>query len=153
MGIFDKLKSKKDSDQVKPEAVKADKPKVEKPETEKVKKSEEKAEPKIEKTDKTKIKGLTNQAYRVLLKPLVTEKASSLGILNQYVFAVDPRMNKVEVKKAIRVIYKVDPVSVNIANFSGKKVRYGRRSGKTKDWKKAIVTLKSGDKIQVYEGV
>jgi large subunit ribosomal protein L23 len=62
-------------------------------------------------------------------------------------------MNKVEVKKAIRVIYKVDPVSVNIANFSGKKVRYGRRSGKTKDWKKAIVTLKSGDKIQVYEGV
>ena len=62
-------------------------------------------------------------------------------------------MNKVEVKKAIRTIYNVEPIKVNIANFSGKSVRYGRIKGKTKNWKKAIVTLKQGDKIEVYEGV
>ncbi|OGY45565.1 MAG: 50S ribosomal protein L23 [Candidatus Buchananbacteria bacterium RIFCSPHIGHO2_02_FULL_38_8] len=88
-----------------------------------------------------------------MIKPLVTEKAADLGALGKYVFAIDPKMNKIEVKKAIRSIYKVDPVQVNILNFSGKYVRYGRVWGKTKNWKKAVVTLKPGDKIEVYEGV
>ena len=88
-----------------------------------------------------------------MLKPLITEKASELGALNKYVFAINPKMNKIEVKKAIRKIYQVDPLKVNILNFSGKKVRAGRIQGSTKNWKKAVVTLRSGDKIEVYEGV
>ena len=99
------------------------------------------------------LKGKTNQAYQVLIKPLVTEKASELGILNKYVFAVNRRMNKIEIKKAVRSIYNVDPVSVNILNFSGKNVRFGRIKGKTKAWKKAVITLRPGDKIEIYEGV
>ena len=62
-------------------------------------------------------------------------------------------MNKIDVKKAIRTIYEVDPIKVNILNLSGRKVRYGKTRGKTKRWKKAIVTLKKGDSIEVYEGV
>ncbi len=108
---------------------------------------------KIEKKEKIQIKGGTTEAYRVLLKPLITEKATTLSGLNKYVFAVDPSMNKVEVKKAIRSVYNVDPVAVNIANFHGKHVSSGRIHGKRKNWKKAVITLKQGDTIQVYEGV
>ena len=102
---------------------------------------------------KTELSGKSLQAHQVLVKPLITEKAAELGALNKYVFVVNPKMNKVEIKKAIRTIYKVDPTQVNILNFSGKKVRYGRTIGTTKHWKKAVVTLKPGDKIEVYEGV
>lgn len=119
-----------------------------------VSKSEKKVSKKSEaKSDKTAVKGGTNQAYRILVKPLVTEKATQLGALNKYVFEVDPSMNKVEVKKAIRSIYSVEPLDVNISNFSGKNVRFGRIQGKRKGWKKAIITLKKGDSIEVYEGV
>lgn len=92
-------------------------------------------------------------SYRVLIKPLVTEKAAELGVLNKYVFEIAPSMNKIEVKKAILSVYGIEPISVNIINMLGKAVRYGRASGTTKDWKKAIVTLKAGDKIEVYHGV
>lgn len=94
-----------------------------------------------------------DQAYRWIAKPLVTEKASVLGALNQYVFAVAKDANKVEVVKAIEAIYGVKPVSVNMLRVSGKQVRYGRIKGQRKDWKKAIVTLPAGKTIQVYEGV
>ncbi|MDD2806926.1 MAG: 50S ribosomal protein L23 [Patescibacteria group bacterium] len=99
------------------------------------------------------MKGTAKQGNKVLIKPLITEKATHLAVINKYVFAINPKMNKVEVKKAIRAVYKVDPIKINISNFSGKAVRYGKTSGKTKSWKKAIVTLKAGDKIEVYEGV
>ncbi|MFA6215031.1 MAG: 50S ribosomal protein L23 [Patescibacteria group bacterium] len=89
----------------------------------------------------------------ILVKPLVTEKASHLAALNKYVFVVNSKMNKVEIKKAIRTVYKVNPIFVNICNFSGKSIRYGKMTGAKKGWKKAIVTLKPGDKIEVYEGV
>jgi len=92
-------------------------------------------------------------AYKVLLKPLVTEKVSNLGILNKYVFAVATDANKIEVAKAVKEIYGVSPISVNIINRLGKKARYGRISGKRKDWKKAIVTLPKGETIKIYEGV
>lgn len=127
-------------------------------------KKEVKKEAKVEKAEKTEkkakkgskageIKGKTDRAYEILVKPLITEKASALGAINKYVFAVSPKTNKVEVKKAIRAVYNVDPIAVNISNFSGKRVRYGRTSGVTKGWKKAVVTLKPGDKIEVYEGI
>src|SRR3989344_3490713 len=72
------------------------------------------------------LKGKSTQAYRVLVKPLITEKASAMGAAGKYVFSVNPTMNKIEVKKAIRAVYNVNPVSVRIITVSGKQVRYGR---------------------------
>ncbi|MFC1599130.1 50S ribosomal protein L23, partial [Patescibacteria group bacterium] len=95
----------------------------------------------------------TKNAYKVLLKPLITEKATDLVEQNKYSFAVALQTNKIEVKKAIKALYGVEPISVNIIRMRGKRVGYGRISGKRKNWKKAIITLKAGDKIEVYEGV
>ncbi len=95
----------------------------------------------------------TSRAYRILLKPLVTEKATVLGAENKYLFAVEPRANKIEIAKAIREVYGVKPAAVNIVKVLGKKTRSGRTIGKRKDWKKAIVTLPEGKTIKVYEGV
>jgi large subunit ribosomal protein L23 len=92
----------------------------------------------------------TSFAYRVLRKPQVTEKAAHLSDSNKYVFEVSLDSNKIEIAKAVNDLYKVKPLSVNIVRMSGKKVRFGRRFGKRKSWKKAIVTLKKGDKIEVY---
>lgn len=108
----------------------------------------------VDQADKhTVLKGKSNQSYKVLIKPLITEKASSMGVEGKYVFSVNPTMNKIEVKKAIRAVYNVNPVSVRMISVIGKRVRYGRTEGKKKDWKKAIVTLREGEKIEVYEGV
>ena len=88
-----------------------------------------------------------------IVRPLVTEKSAQLSAFNKYVFEVHAGMNKIEVRKAIKDIYNVDPINVQVVNVSGKHVRYGRSTGRTRDWKKAYVTLKSGDKIEIYEGV
>jgi large subunit ribosomal protein L23 len=92
-------------------------------------------------------------AYKVLVKPLVTEKATHLGSINKYVFVVDKRANKISVARSIQAIYGVKPTQVNIMNMSGKKVSKGKVRGKRKDWRKAIVTLKAGENIKIYEGV
>ncbi|MEI7452014.1 MAG: 50S ribosomal protein L23 [Candidatus Falkowbacteria bacterium] len=92
-------------------------------------------------------------AYKVLVKPLITEKAANLGHLNKYVFMVDRDANKIEVAKAINAIYGIKPTSVNIINNIGKTVTRGRIAGKKKDWRKAIVTLPKGKSISIYEGV
>ncbi len=92
-------------------------------------------------------------AYKIIVKPLVTEKVSNLGAMNKYVFAVATSANKIEVAKAIKEVYGIKPVGVNIIKIEGKKARYGRISGKRKDWKKAIVTLPAGQTIKIYEGV
>ncbi len=95
----------------------------------------------------------TAEAYKILIKPLVTEKATDLANFNKYCFEVAKNANKIEIQKAIKNLYGVEPLDVNIINMRGKRVRYGRVSGKKKNWKKAIVTLKQGDKIAIYEGV
>ena len=61
--------------------------------------------------------------------------------------------NKIEIAKAVNDVYGVKPVSVNIIKTKGKKTRSGRVTGKRKDWKKAVVTLKKGESIKIYEGV
>jgi large subunit ribosomal protein L23 len=94
-----------------------------------------------------------SRAYRVLLRPLVTEKGSHLGIENKYLFEVDYNTNKIEVGKAIEATYGVKPTKVNIMKFDGKKVSRGRNQGQRKRWKKAIVTLPKGKTIQIYEGI
>lgn len=98
-------------------------------------------------------KSVHGNAYKIIMKPLVTEKVSGLGALDKYVFAVAKNTNKIEVAKAIKEIYGIKPVSVNVIRMIGKKARYGRISGRRKDWKKAIITLPKGETIKVYEGV
>ncbi len=127
-----------------------------KPQKEMEKKTENAEKPKakpIQKISDTKIKGKTVHSYKFLIKPLITEKASSMGADGKYIFAVSPTANKIEIKKAIRTVYNIEPIKINILNYSGKSVHYGKTSGKTKNWKKAIVTLKPGEKIEIYEGV
>jgi large subunit ribosomal protein L23 len=94
-----------------------------------------------------------NGSYRVLVKPLVTEKAANFGVLNKYVFVVSANSNKLEVAKAIQAVYGVKPLAVNIVCIKGKAVLRGRIKGRRSDVKKAIVTLKKGDSIKIYEGV
>ncbi len=106
-----------------------------------------------EKKEVTTISTRNGVAYKVLVRPVITEKAADLGVENKYVFAVNPKANKIEVAKAIDELYGVKPLAVNIIKVRGKKVRQGRYIGKRKDWKKAIVTLPAGKTIKVYEGV
>ena len=80
---------------------------------------------------------------------LRTEKGGRLLILNQYLFWVDTTANKIEIKKAVEDIYKVKVKSVNTSMMRGKLRRIRYKQGKTSDWKKAVVTLKEGSKIDV----
>lgn len=94
----------------------------------------------------------------ILIKPLVTEKLNDLTEkLNHYGFMVDRRANKEEIKKAVEEMYGVSVASVNTMVYGGKKkVRYtksGILAGKTKSYKKAIITLKDGDTIDFYSNI
>lgn len=94
-----------------------------------------------------------SQAYRILVRPLISEKASHQQSLNQYFFEVSINANKVEVAKAVKEVYGVAPVKVNIIKYEGKARRLGGKIGRRKDWKKAMVTLPTGKTISLYEGV
>lgn len=92
-------------------------------------------------------------AYRLLRKPQVSEKAAHLTDRGTYVFQVPTDAEKVAIKKAVEAMYKVNVTAVRTMNYAGKTTQRGRRPGARKDWKKALVTLKSGQKIDLYEGV
>jgi len=94
-----------------------------------------------------------SNAYKVLVKPLVTEKGANFATANKYLFEVAHDTNKVEIKKAIEDVYGIKPTDVNVMNVLGKANGFFRIKGKRKDWKKAIVTLPEGKSINVYEGV
>jgi large subunit ribosomal protein L23 len=94
-----------------------------------------------------------SSAYKVLVKPMVTEKASILVAQNKYAFEVSLAANKIEIAKAIEAVYGVKPESINIIPIRGKNIRYGKTKGKRKNRKKALVTLPEGKAIKVYEGV
>ncbi|MBI4334465.1 MAG: 50S ribosomal protein L23 [Chloroflexi bacterium] len=91
--------------------------------------------------------------YEVLRRPLVTEKNTALQQHNKYVFEVAQDANKPLIKEAVEKAFKVSVTQVNVMNIRGKRRRFGGRMITTPPWKKAIVTLKEGDKIQVFEGV
>lgn len=95
----------------------------------------------------------TNSAWRVLSRPLISEKASRMGTHNQYVFVVTLSATKSDVRRAVEEAYGVRPEKVNMVRVDGKSIRYGRSTGTTKAWKKAMVTLPKGKTIQIYEGV
>ncbi|MBZ0165203.1 MAG: 50S ribosomal protein L23 [Candidatus Omnitrophica bacterium] len=85
-----------------------------------------------------------------IIKSLVrTEKGTDLEKMNQYLFQVNSKANKIEIKKAIEEIYKVKVTKVNTLVMRGKLRRVRQEAGSTTPWKKAIVTLKEGDKIEV----
>ena len=84
----------------------------------------------------------------VLVQPRVSEKTGRLAALNKYVFKVKPSANKIDVKKAVESFYKVRVTQINIITNQGRDRNYGRASGRTSAFKKAIVTLKTGDKIE-----
>jgi len=92
-------------------------------------------------------------AFRVVMHPLISEKATDLAASNKFIFMVSANANKQEIAKKIRNIYGVIPEKINIIQKTGKKVRYGKTFGQRISVKKAVVTLKQGDKIEVYEGV
>ena len=89
----------------------------------------------------------------ILKKPVVTEKSTSLLQNNKYTFVVDPRANKIEIKQAVEKTFKVKVEKVNTMNVKGKIKRVRRIPGRTPDTKKAIVTLRKGDKIEIFEGM
>jgi large subunit ribosomal protein L23 len=153
MGIFSKKNKddKADKKEVKEVAAKKAVVKEEKPKAKPVPK--EKATKKVAKTTKPVVTKGSGEAYRVLLRPIISEKATLGASLNKYVFEVATSTNKVEIKKAISEIYGVVPASINILNKRGKNVRRGRHWGTTRSVKKAVVTLKKGDSIKLYEGI
>lgn len=92
---------------------------------------------------------------RVIKFPLVTEKSSTLqGLHNQYAFVVDARANKHEIKNEVEQMKKdLEVVSVRTAVVRGKVKRLGRSIGKRSNWKKAIVRLKAGQTLELFEAV
>jgi len=91
--------------------------------------------------------------YEVLRRPLITEKNTALQAEGKYVFEVAGGANKHQIKQAVEKAYKVDVTAVNVMTVPGKKLRLRRQEVLTRSWKKAIVTLKPGDKIELFEGV
>jgi len=90
---------------------------------------------------------------RVIRKPMVTEKSTrQKEESRQYVFEVHRDANKIEIQSAVERLFKVKVLQVRTSNVLGKVKRLGRRYGKRPDWKKAIVTLKEGDRIDFFEG-
>ena len=94
-----------------------------------------------------------NKSYKTILKPVVTEKATKLSEFNKVVFLVSESSNKLEVKYAIEKIFSVKVRSVNIINIKGKSKRFKGIMGKRNDIKKAIVTLETGNTIDLSAGV
>lgn len=134
--LFKKTKKEK----VKPQRVE----KIEKP-----KKVAEQPKPRKVEVAARKPKKISGQAYGILRKPHVTEKATDLTAQNQYVFEVFPTSNKNQVKIAVEDVYGVDIKQVRIINIPRRRRRLGKIQGWQSGYKKAVVTLKEGQKIEI----
>lgn len=92
--------------------------------------------------------------YAIIKKPIITERSAHLkDRYNKIIFQVDGNANKGDIKKAVERIFNVKVIDINTMNVKGKVKRFGRIFGKRPDWKKAVITLKEGDKIEVLEGI
>jgi len=91
--------------------------------------------------------------YEVLRRPIVTEKSTALAAQGKYVFEVAMGANKPQIAQAVEKAFNVHVVDVNTAHVAGKLKRYGRNVGHQASWKKAVVTLRPGEQIQVFEGI
>ena len=92
--------------------------------------------------------------HQILIRPLLTEKVTGLREkLNKIGFLVDRSATKIDVKQAAEEVLKVRIEKVNIIKVKGKKKRLGRHEGKRPDYKKAVISLKQGEKVDLFEGV
>jgi large subunit ribosomal protein L23 len=93
------------------------------------------------------------EAHQIIKRPLITEKSTRLKEAgNQIAFVVDIRANKVQIRQAIEKLFKVKVKAVRTMQLAGKQKRMGRFFGWKSDWKKAIVTLREGERIEFFEG-
>lgn len=92
-------------------------------------------------------------ARDIIRRPVVTEKSMAGGRDGRYTFEVDPRANKVEIRKAVEEIWSVRVDRVNTMIVPGKSRRVGRSQGRRPDWKKAVVILKEGQRIEFFDGL
>lgn len=93
-------------------------------------------------------------ANEIIIRPLITEKTSiQKELYNQVTFEVDRRANRIEIKRAIESVFNVKVSDVKTMQITGKIKQRGRITGKRRDWKKAIVTLMPGQRIDFFEGV
>ncbi|BFU89719.1 MAG: 50S ribosomal subunit protein L23 [Nitrospira sp.] len=91
-------------------------------------------------------------SHRVLIRPLLTEKITGLREKTNTVgFVVHPDANRIQIRQAVEALLKVKVEKINVMNIRGKIKRLGRFSGRRPDWKKALVTLKEGEKLEMYE--
>ncbi len=88
----------------------------------------------------------------IIIKPVISEKTTELMEHNKYVFKVSVRANKLMIKQAVKNIFGVVPKRVNVMMVRGKTKRLRFKSGKKSAWKKAVITLRHGDKIEIFEG-
>jgi large subunit ribosomal protein L23 len=92
--------------------------------------------------------------YNVIKEPHIAEKGNlQKELFNQITLKVDRRANKVEIRKAVEMMFKTKVLDVKTLNMKGKKRRVGRSIGKRPDWKKAIVKLAPGENVEFFEGV
>lgn len=163
MGLLDKFKNKKiESNKIKETKETKEKEsivEIEKKEekiTEEIDNLEQEKEQKIKKAKNTKEAGKKVKNIRVdkiLLRPLISEKAAIAEAEGKYTFIVAKNVNKVDIKLAVKQAYGVEPKTVRLMNVEGKSKRYGRSRGKRSDWKKAVIALPKGKSISIHEGV
>jgi len=92
------------------------------------------------------------QHYEILRRPLITEKYGGQQAYGKHAFEVAMTATKPQIKQAVEKAFKVQVTTVNVLRVAGKRRRRGRRLLPAHPWKKAIVTLKTGDKIEIFEG-
>ena len=95
---------------------------------------------------------MQRQPDQIIIEPIVTEKSNHLREAGKYAFRVDSRANKIEVMQAVAKLFSVHPVSCNILTIKRKPKRVRYKLGYTSSWKKAVVTLRPGEVIPVFEG-
>lgn len=92
------------------------------------------------------------EARDILIRPIVTEKSTALMEQGKYTFRVPLAATKIQIRQAVEQIFKVKVQAVNTMRYEGKLKRMGRTQGRRSDWKKAVVTLKPGGAIELFEG-
>lgn len=92
------------------------------------------------------------ELYEVLRRPLITEKNTALGEQNKYSFEVAKDANKIQIRQAVEALFNVDVTAVNTSNVRGKMRRVRQSRGMTRSWKKAVVTLRPGQRIDIFGG-
>lgn len=155
MGLFDKLRRRKKTTSTEKTADVKDvkeKKAVEKKSVEKKPETKKAEETKKEVKSTVTVAETATVAHRILLQPVLSEKSFKMAAANKYVFRVNPNVNKYQIKTAIKELYGVKPVKVNIVKKQPvTKYRWGRRVGRTSIVKKALVTMPEGTVLNLTE--